>query len=625
MILSARDISLKLASAAEPFARWIFPKGVKEGVNWVVGSLDGGEGKSLKVCISGSKAGVWADFAGDDRGDLLTLIASVRKVRLAEAIRIAKEWLGIRDPENIVPKRNYSKPSAQKIQQMDYSGKAFKYLTAERGLDDETIRQFKLYASNNGEAIAFPSYSPDGNLENVSHIFLARENGKKKVLQEKGCAPSLFGWQAFPEGEREIIITEGQIDAMTWAQCGYTAMSVPNGSENHDWIDYEWDKLQQFDTINLSFDDDASGKKAVKEVASRLGLHRCLIVRITGYKDANECLQKTGDITPFMEAMRNAKPISPEAIRAPIEFRDKVQEKFFPKDGIKPGFWPVLFNYELGLRPGELTIWTGVAGHGKSVLLTQISLEAIHNGLKTSIASMEMRGESTLHRMLSQSEMMNQVKPDDIDTMLNWLAGKLWIYDLLGNVSPKLILDLMDYSYARHGVTNFVIDSLMKCSVGSDDYDGQRVFINELCSFAKSHESHIHLVAHARKGKDESEKPGKLDVRGSSDIINQADNILTVWRNKDKEQKAYAKTLNEDDAVLMPDTIVYCNKQRESGDEFKKSYKYYKAVFRFNTLGAREIQDLSIMKAVRANGPNGSVETNGEIENEPATDQSNPD
>lgn len=609
MILSARDISQKLANAAEPFTKWIFPNGDKNGNDWCVGSLDGSKGKSLRVCLSGDKAGVWADFAGNDRGDLLTLIGKVKNLNLVESIKVAKEWLGIRDPENVVPRKNYSRPQPPKTHQLNYNGPAFKYLTQERGMDEETIRQFKVYDSNNGEAVAFPSYSPDGKLENVSHIFLKRENGKKKVLQEKGCAPSLFGWQSFTEGEREIIITEGQIDAMTWTQCGYAALSVPNGAENHDWIEYEWDKLQQFDLIRLSFDDDASGKKAIKEVAARLGFHRCMILRLTGFKDANEALQKTQSLTPFFEAMRNERPMSPEQIRSPFEYRDKVQEKFFPKDGVKPGFWPELFNGELGLRPGEVTIWTGVAGHGKSVLLTQMILEAVHAGHKSSIASMEMRGESTLHRMLCQSEMMDSIRSENIDTALQWLSGRLWIYDLLGNVSPKAMLDLMEYSWARHGVTSFVIDSLMKCSVGSDDYDGQRVFLNDLCTFAKSHDAHIHLVAHARKGKDETEKPGKLDVRGSSDIINQADNILTVWRNKEKEQKRYAQQLPDKEADEMPDTLVYCNKQRETGDEFVKRFKYFKYIFRFSPMGVRDNQDLSIIKRIqRESEPPAAIE-----------------
>ena len=41
-----------------------------------------------------------------------------------------------------------------------------------------------------------------------------------------------------------------------------------------------------------------------------------------------------------------------------------------------------------------------------------------------------------------------------------------------------------------------------------------------------------HLVAHPRKGRDEKESPGKMDVAGSSKITDGADNVLSVWSAK---------------------------------------------------------------------------------------------
>lgn len=59
---------------------------------------DGGEaGQSLSVRISGEKRGVWSDFATGDKGDLLDLWAACRCTSMAEAIREAKQYLGVRD------------------------------------------------------------------------------------------------------------------------------------------------------------------------------------------------------------------------------------------------------------------------------------------------------------------------------------------------------------------------------------------------------------------------------------------------------------------------------------------------------------------------------------------------
>lgn len=64
--------------------------------NWQVGSVNGEEGSSLAIQISGPNAGLWADFAGGagERGDLIDLCRQVKGVQIGEAIRICKEWLG---------------------------------------------------------------------------------------------------------------------------------------------------------------------------------------------------------------------------------------------------------------------------------------------------------------------------------------------------------------------------------------------------------------------------------------------------------------------------------------------------------------------------------------------------
>ena len=52
-----------------------------------------------------------------------------------------------------------------------------------------------------------------------------------------------------------------------------------------------------------------------------------------------------------------------------------------------------------------------------------------------------------------------------------------------------------------------MIDSLVKCGVGVDDYNAQKKFVDALCWAAKQHKVHIHLVNHIRKGNNETEIP----------------------------------------------------------------------------------------------------------------------
>jgi twinkle protein len=602
MILTAKDISQRLADKVDSFVQWLLPNGKRDGAEWCCGSVGGEAGKSLKVHLIGQKAGVWCDFAGDEGGDLLDLIVSVRQVNLAEAIKIAREWLGLADPQNILPKKIWAKPAPKNVRKPAPSSPVVDYLKNKRKLDEVVIKIFKVSESTDGKKMAFPSFARGSDeLVNVKYISIERgADGKKIVSQEKGCAPILFGWQAFSSSARSAVICEGQIDAMTWKQAGFDALSVPDGTANDKWVDLEWDNLQQLDTIWLAYDDDEPGQKASQEVAKRLGLHRCLIVKIPGYKDANDALQAGAPTELFRQAINDAKAITPESIKAPLEFLNKVQEKFYPPAGVPPGFWPTLFKGELGLRPGEVTTWSGISGHGKSILLNEIMLEAVIHGNRVAIGSFEMLGEQTLHKMIIQSEICQLPTRGDIGRVLQWLSGRLWIYDLLGNVAPKQVLELMEYSHSRHGVTQFVIDSLMKCSVGSEDYDAQRIFLNDLCAFAKDRMVHINLVAHARKGRDESEQPGKLDIKGSSDIINQTDNIVVVWRNKEKEQKKFSGNITPDEDQFMPDAIAYCHKQRETGVEFERRLSFFKKVFRFCQLGTTTLSDLKITNRIKA-------------------------
>lgn len=592
MILTAREISSQLSAQAEGYARWLLPNGHKESGEWCVGSVDGDAGSSCKVRINGGKAGVFSDFAGTDKGDLLTLTSLTKHVTLGQAIRIAKEWLGIHEPAFVPERKTYVKPKPSSCKTAPDA--VMEYLYLERNLDCFTQAKFKVSGFNDsthGPVMVLPAFSPDGELLNNKFIAVKRnEKGKKIIWSETGCAPCLFGWQALAHDAREIVLTEGQIDCMTWHQAGFPALSVPDGAANDAWVDFNWDSLQQFERIYLNYDDDEEGKKAIPKIAARLGLARCFIVRLPGFKDANEALQGGFSNDRFAAAVAASKPLSPKQIKSPNELAQKVIDEFYPPDGIQPGFFPSIFHGKLGLRPGEVTIWTGVSGHGKTILLNQIILEAILAGHRAAIASMEMPVHKILRWMLRQSDpLIDNFSQPEIVEILNWLTGKLWIYDLLGNVQPKLVLELMEYSFARHGVGLFVVDSLMKCAIDSDDYNAQRMFLNDLCSFSMSTGVHINLVAHARKGANELDAPGKMDVRGSGDIINQPANVLSVWRNKEKEMKTRNGATAND---AEPDAIVYCNKQRETGVEFAEKFLFSR--LRFTPIGSGSI-NLSIL------------------------------
>ena len=110
----------------------------------------------------------------------------------------------------------------------------------------------------------------------------------------------------------------------------------------------------------------------------------------------------------------------------------------------------------------------------------------------------------------------------------------------------------------------------MRVVAGEDNYNAQKDFVGRLCSLARDHNIHIHLVHHVRKLEDEKKMPGKFDSKGSGAITDQVDQVLTVWRNKEKqktiEQFTFDKKLLTPEIENKPDSILACDKNRHGSD-----------------------------------------------------------
>lgn len=233
------------------------------------------------------------------------------------------------------------------------------------------------------------------------------------------------------------------------------------------------------------------------------------------------------------------------------------------------------------LRSHEVSIWAGVNGHGKSLVLNQVMLAAMEQGQKVCIASFEMEIKKTMARMSRQAIGTNQPSEDYIHKFHQWTDDKLWLYDEMGRVDTKMMIALLHYCRAELGIDHFVIDSLMKCGIGEDDYNKQKWFIDELCRTAKNIGLHVHLVAHSRKRETEKTTMDKFDIKGTGAISDLADNIFTVWRNKKKEENA--KSENPDPVVQSkPDAIIVCDKQRHGEWEGRVALWFEPASLQFH-------------------------------------------
>jgi len=564
---TAKQVSELLAKNIEAVVMHLLPNGKRSGSEWRAGSKDGDAGQSLGVHLTGAKAGVWCDFATGESGDTLDLWALVRGFALKEALRDAGQWLGL-NPPSLTPNSPgaYKKPAAQNIELNAEESPVRAYLTNERGLTEQTLNEFRI-----GEvtrAIVFPYYRND-ELLLVKKLGLERIEGKKRISVEKDCEPILFGWQALDANARTIAITEGEIDAMSLHQYGIPALSIPFGVNNDKWIMQEYDNISMYDEIYLCMDSDEPGKKASLEFAERLGKHRCRIVNLP-YKDANECLVAGVTIEEIKKCFVNATYLDPAEIKGFETFTQAVIEKFYPtkeergyRSFIEKSQGKILF------RPGELSIWAGINGHGKSIYTSQLMLDFMMQGAKICIASLEMRPEMTLMRMTKQAAGLAMPSPEYIRAIHDWYAGKGWLFALVGTAKREKLLDDFLYMKHRYGVDVFVIDSLLKCGLAEDDYNGQKLFVERLCDFKNEHNVHVHLIAHPRKADDEMTPPNKMNIKGSGAITDLADNVFTVWRNKRKERAIdkikYEGNIVPQDMEDEYDALWLCEKQR-NGD-----------------------------------------------------------
>lgn len=213
-------------------------------------------------------------------------------------------------------------------------------------------------------------------------------------------------------------------------------------------------------------------------------------------------------------------------------------------------------------RPGEVSLWAGINGHGKSMFLSQVVLDLCYQAERVMVASFEMKPVSQMQRMSRQACGSRLPSVEFLEVFSQWTDERLWIYDHVGSVDWKKVVAVMRYAVEHFGITHFVVDSLMKCVKGEDDYNAQKDFVNELCAFAQAHGAHIHLVHHVRKGESEHKAPGKFDVKGAGAITDQVDNVFIVWRNKIAAQ--------EDNGE--PTCVVACEKQRNGEFEGKLGF-----------------------------------------------------
>lgn len=259
-----------------------------------------------------------------------------------------------------------------------------------------------------------------------------------------------------------------------------------------------------------------------------------------------------------------------EKVRPASEYLGAVMHQLAPAHEASKYARLPFFGSDVEFRPGEVTIWAGFNGSGKSMLQGQVIAGFADQKNVCCIASLEMRPDKTLARIARQVTGFRNPSKSIVSDYFNRVSQTLWLYDQQGVVRPERMIAVIKYCAEKLGCQHFAVDSLMKCVAGTDNYNAQKDFVDALTVAARDYNTHIHLVAHLKKGEGDERMPTRLDISGTGAISDLVDNVLIQWRNKKKERAmADGKEVNDND----PDAVLICDKQRNG--EWEGRIKLY--------------------------------------------------
>lgn len=383
-----------------------------------------------------------------------------------------------------------------------------------------------------------------------------RRAGKQFSIIGQGKNLPLYGQWLWGGGKR-LIITEGEIDALSMSQAQnnkWPVVSLPNGAQsaakaisaNYDWLD-------GFETIILMFDQDDPGRAAAEEAAAILPAGK-VRVAVLPCKDANETLLKHGT-GALVSAQWDAKPWRPDGIinGQDISLADLQQ-------AVSVGYalpYPNLQDKTLGLRKGELTLLTAGSGIGKSTLAREMAfwLHEEHGlsignvfleekQVKTAQAYIAIDNNVPLGRLRHNPKLLTDEQwATSHERVVQ--SGRMWFYDHFGSLdSTRLFTKL--YYLAKVAKVDFVfLDHISIVTSGLESSsEGERkdidILMTRLVSFAQETGVGVVGVVHLKRAKDKSFNEGAQislnDLRGSASLEQLSDNVWALERDQQAEE-----------------------------------------------------------------------------------------
>lgn len=422
---------------------------------------------------------------------------------------------------------------------------AVRYL-GKRGIGEDVVKRYRITTQKSHEnIIAFPFYSPEGELVTVKYRNANHKKGQgSKEWFEKDTQPILFGMHLAKDFTQPLVITEGQIDALSLAQVGIpNVVSVPNGCTSFTWVTPCHDWVSQFPHIVVMGDCEKNKVTLVSRISKSFKIPVWYVPPKSyfGLKDANEILMQYGEDTLFDAFASAEEYIIPHIIRV----ADAEEIDFATAPRIYTGIRRLdeVFG---GMYFGQVVLLTGKRGEGKSTLMSQLILEAIDQGNNVLAYSGELTashfknwidfqaaGANGIDNVGTDERPIYRIKPEVRKKISDWYRPYLFLYDNESTYEDDLepLLATMEDAIVRYGINMICIDNLMTAmdvAISDDYYRAQSNFVKDLKKLAVIYNIVVLLVAHPRK-----EMSGQLNndsVAGSGDIVNRVDSTLIFGR-----------------------------------------------------------------------------------------------
>lgn len=422
-----------------------------------------------------------------------------------------------------------------------------------RGISEETCRVMGYQrAALNGEPVQVANYFHPETRELVGQKIRTKDK-QFKVFGKLHNA--LFGWQAWPIGGRKIVITEGEIDALTVSQVQgnkYPVVSLPNGAASaKKSILANMEYLKKFDEVVLMFDMDGPGREATEQAAKLLG-PRARIAELPR-KDANETFLEMG-AEPIVKAIWNAKARRTAGLYTGEEVLQQVGEVSFEMGQSWP--WPSLTQATYGKRPHEMYLYGAGTGCGKT--------DAMKEDIAHNIA---VHGQKCMTLFLEEP---------DLNLTLTTIAGKidgklyhipgaeydreqflrtkelvakhLLLFRVEDSIEPDDVIELIREGVEGYGVEHVYLDHVtyLLDSSGEGDLAATKQLMRSLNDLNKALPFTLHYVAHLRKRDSKMkshEEGGRItldDFAGGKAITQYANFVFGLERSQqDPEQRDF--------------------------------------------------------------------------------------